>query len=179
MSRIGKKPIEVPKEVKVNIKDGVLTIEGPKGKLEYNLPSSVSCEQKDGKLLFVNTQDSKVSRALHGTARALALNMVNGVTKGYSKVLLIEGVGYKAQVQGKNLKLNVGFSHPVDYAIPEGIKIDAAKQVEIAISGIDKVLVGQVAAEIRHVCPPEPYKGKGIRYQGERVRRKVGKAVTK
>ncbi len=179
MSKIGKKPIEIPKDVKVNVKEGILTIEGPKGKLDYRLPAVISCDQKDGKLFFTSSNDLKPSRALHGTSRALAQNMVNGVTKGFSKVLLIEGVGYKALVQGKNLKLNVGFTHPVEYPIPDGVKIDAAKQVEIAISGIDKTLVGQVAAEIRRVCPPEPYKGKGIRYKDERIRRKVGKAVTK
>ena len=156
-----------------------MSIEGPKGKLEYHLPATISCEQKDAKLIFTSSNDLKVTRALHGTARALAVNMVTGVTKGFSKVLVIEGVGYKVQMQGKNLKLNVGFTHPVEYPIPDGIEIDASKQVEVVISGIDKVLVGQVAAEIRHICPPEPYKGKGIRYQDERIRRKVGKAVTK
>jgi large subunit ribosomal protein L6 len=139
----------------------------------------ISCEQKDGKIHAVRADDLNQTRAFHGTTRALVFNMVLGVTKGFEKVLLIEGVGYKALVQGKTLKLNVGFTHPVEYVIPEGIKIDAAKQVEIAISGADKIVVGQVAAEIRHICPPEPYKGKGIRYKDERIRRKVGKAVTK
>lgn len=179
MSRLGKKPIEMPKDVKLDVKDGVVTIEGPKGQLQYGLPSGVSCEQKDGKLFVKNAVDTKEGRSLYGTSRALMANMIIGVTKGYSKTLIIEGVGYKAQIQGKMLKLNVGFTHPVEYEIPEGIKIDAAKQVEVAVSGIDKVKVGQVAAEIRHICPPEPYKGKGIRYAGERIRRKVGKAVTK
>ncbi|HAJ57422.1 MAG TPA: 50S ribosomal protein L6 [Candidatus Omnitrophica bacterium] len=179
MSRIGKKPVSIPNGVKASFKDGVLTIEGPKGKLSMPLPSKVNCEFKDNNILFARTEQSKVASALHGTMRALAFNMVAGVMNGFSRTLLIEGVGYKAQVQGKNLKLNVGFSHPVEYAIPEGIKIDASKQVEIAISGIDKIKVGQVAAEIRRICPPEPYKGKGIRYSDERIRRKVGKAVTK
>jgi large subunit ribosomal protein L6 len=179
MSRIGKKPVEIPSGVKAEVKDSILAVEGPKGKLSLQLPSKVSCELKDNTLLFTTNEQSKTASALHGTMRALARNMVMGVTNGFSKKLLIEGVGYKAQVQGKNLKLNVGFSHPVEYVIPEGIKIDASKQVEIAISGTDKTKVGQVAAEIRHICPPEPYKGKGIRYSDERIRRKVGKAVTK
>ena len=179
MSRIGNKLIEIPKDVKVDIKEGQLLVEGPKGKLTFAVPEGITCEAKDSKLTFARKNDEKFVRALHGTSRALALNMIKGVTAGFSKTLLIEGVGYKASVQGKVLKLNVGFTHVVEYQIPDGIKIDAAKQVEITISGIDKALVGQVSAEIRHVCPPEPYKGKGIRYSDERIRRKVGKAVTK
>ena len=179
MPKFGKKPVEILKDTKATLEDGTLIIEGPKGKLSYVLPSAVSCEQKDGKLFFKAQNDLKPSWALQGTARALTVNMLQGVAQGYSKVLLIEGVGYKAQIQGKILKLNVGFTHPVEYMIPEGIKMDASKQVEIAISGIDKALVGEVAAQIRRICPPEPYKGKGIRYKDERIRRKIGKAVTK
>lgn len=179
MSRIGKKPLSVPSGVKADVRDGILTVEGPRGKLDYRLPMSIDCQTSEGRLCFKALDDSKPTRALHGTARALTANMIAGVTGGFSKTLLIEGVGYKAQVQGKNLRLNVGFTHPVDYPIPEGIKIEAGKQVEVVVSGIDKVKVGQVAAEIRRVCPPEPYKGKGIRYADERIRRKVGKAVTK
>lgn len=179
MSRIGKKPVEIPQGVKVSFKDGLMTIEGPKGKFDHQISDLVACEQKDGKLYFKAKEESKKARSIHGTTRAVTANMIKGVTGGFSRTLVIEGVGYKAAVQGKNLKLNVGFSHPVEYAIPEGIKIDAAKQVEVVISGIDKTKVGQVAAEIRRICPPEPYKGKGIRYQDERIRRKVGKAVTK
>ena len=179
MSKIGKKPVEILKGTKASVKEDVLLVEGPKGKLEFPLPSGIICEEKDGKLYFTCQDNSKQTRALQGTSHALAVNMFKGVVEGYSKTLLIEGVGYKAAVQGKNLKLNVGFSHPVEYLIPEGIKIDAAKQVEIVVSGIDKVKVGQVSAEIRRICPPEPYKGKGIRYKDERIRRKVGKAVTK
>ena len=179
MSKIGKTPIEIPKDVKIVVKEGQVLVEGPKGKLTYPLPPVIVCETKDNKLVFTRQNDVKSARALHGTARALVFNMIKGVTTGFSKTLLIEGVGYKAQTQGKVLKLNVGFSHPVEYAIPDGIKIDAAKQVEIMVSGTDKAQVGQVAAEIRDICPPEPYKGKGIRYSDERIRRKVGKAVTK
>lgn len=161
------------------MQEDCLKVEGPKGKMEFKLSENIACEQKDNKLFFRALKDTKPVRALFGTTRALARNMIIGVTSGFSKTLIIEGVGYKAQIQGKNLRLNVGFTHPVDYAIPEGIKIDVSKQVEILVSGVDKTQVGQVAAEIRRVCPPEPYKGKGIRYKDERIRRKVGKAVTK
>ncbi len=179
MSRIGKKPVVIPNGVKAQVNDDCLAVEGPKGKLSLALSHRVNCELKDNKIIFSLNEQSKVARSLYGTLRALTANMINGVTAGFSKILVIEGVGYKAQVQGKNLKLNVGFSHPVEYPIPEGIKIDASKQVEIVVSGVDKAKVGQVSAEIRRICPPEPYKGKGIRYKDERIRRKVGKAVTK
>lgn len=179
MSRIGKKPVEILKGVNVQIKDQILFMEGPKGKIQQKLPDGITCEQKDGVIILSRRDDLKPTKALHGTLRAIAVNMMAGVTSGFSKTLVIEGVGYKAQVQGKSLRLNVGFTHVVDYAIPEGIKIDASKQVEVTVSGVDKVQVGQVSAEIRRICPPEPYKGKGIRYQDERIRRKVGKAVTK
>jgi len=130
MSKIGKKPVEILKGAKASVKEDVLLVEGPKGKLEFPLPSGIICEEKDGKLYFTCQDNSKQTRALQGTSHALAVNMFKGVVEGYTKTLLIEGVGYKAAVQGKNLKLNVGFSHPVEYLIPEGIKIDAAKQVE-------------------------------------------------
>lgn len=179
MSRLGKKPVEIPKGVKVEIKDSIIRVEGKNGKLEFALPANIECEEKEGKLFFRALNELKKTKALHGTCRALTVNMIVGVHEGFVKSLLIEGVGYKAQLQGKSLKLNVGFSHPVIYSIPDDIKIDATKQVEVVISGIDKAKVGQVAAEIRRICPPEPYKGKGIRYKGEKIRRKVGKAVTK
>lgn len=179
MSRIGKKPIAVPKDVKVGLKNGLVTIEGPKGKLDFSLPDKISCQQQDSMLLFSASNMLKKTKALFGTSRALVANMIIGVTAGYSKTLMINGVGYKAQLQGKILKMSLGFSHPVEYHIPDGIKIDASKQVEVLISGIDKTKVGQVAAEIRRIFPVEPYKGKGIRYKDEKVRRKVGKAVTK
>jgi len=179
MSRIGKKPITVPSGVKVTAKDSSVLVEGAKGKLSFDLPAGIRCEQKDNQVVFTRVNDVKMMRALHGTSRALVMNMIKGVSVGFSKTLRIDGVGYKAQIQGKTLKLNVGFSHPVEYAIPPDVAIDASKQVVIVVSGIDKARVGQVAAEIRHICPPEPYKGKGIRYEDERVRRKVGKAVTK
>ncbi len=179
MSRIGKRPVDILPGVKVHIEDNCLKVEGPKGKIDFKFSKDIVCEEKDNKLFFNALKDTKPVRAIFGTTRALAKNMIIGVTSGFSKTLIIEGVGYKAQTQGKNLRLNVGFTHPVDYSIPDGIKIDASKQVEIVVSGIDKTQVGQVAAEIRRVCPPEPYKGKGIHYKDERIRRKVGKAVTK
>jgi len=179
MSRVGKKPIDIPSGVKVTTQDAEVLVEGSRGKLSFVLPRNIQCAQKDNQLVFTRANDLKVTRALHGTSRAVVMNMITGVSKGFSKTLRIEGVGYKAQAQGKTLKLNVGFSHPVEYPIPEDVKIDASKQVLIEVSGIDKARVGQVAAEIRDICPPEPYKGKGIRYVDERVRRKVGKAVTK
>jgi large subunit ribosomal protein L6 len=179
MSKFGNKPVEIVKDAKVELKERLLSVEGPKGKLDLPLPIGVTVEQKEGKLFFKADNTLKKNLALQGTMRALSVNMIEGVTKGYTKVLIIEGVGYKAQAQGKILKLNVGFTHPVEFNIPEGIKIDAAKQVEISITGIDKAKVGEAAAKIRRICPPEPYKGKGIRYSDERIRRKVGKAVTK
>ena len=179
MSRLGKKPVAVPSGVKVGVKDGLITVEGPKGKLSMAMPEVINFEQKENQIFFTAKDETKPTSSMHGTIRALTVNMITGVTNGFSKTLIIEGVGYKAAVQGKNLKLNVGFSHPVEYTIPEGIKIDASKQVEMTISGMDKIKVGQVAAEVREICPPEPYKGKGIRYSDERIRRKVGKAVTK
>ena len=179
MSRIGKQPIEIPSGVKVTTEDAQVLVEGAKGKLSFTLSHSIQCALKDNQVVFTRANDLKVTRAMHGTSRALVMNMIKGVSEGFKKTLQIQGVGYKAQIQGKTLKLNVGFSHPVEYAIPDDVKIDAGRQVFIEISGIDKARVGQVAAEIRHICPPEPYKGKGIRYKDERVRRKVGKAVTK
>ena len=179
MSRIGNKPIQIPSAVKVSVKDGRVEVQGAKGTLAFDLPRGISCEQKDNTVVFTRANDLKMTRALHGTARAIVMNMILGVSSGFSKTLKIEGVGYKAQTQGKTLKLSVGFSHPVEYDIPPDVKIDASRQVFIEVSGIDKARVGQVAAEIRRFCPPEPYKGKGIRYADERVRRKVGKAVTK
>jgi len=179
MSRIGKKPIQIPGGVTVTVQDAQVLVEGSKGKISFTLPHNIQCTSKDNQLVFTRANDFKVTRALHGTSRALVMNMIQGVSQGFSKTLRIEGVGYKAQVQGKTLKLNVGFSHVVEYPVPPDVKIDAGKQVEIEVSGIDKARVGQVAAEIRDICPPEPYKGKGIRYADERVRRKVGKAVTK
>ena len=176
MSRIGKKPINILKEVKVEIKGGLIDVEGPKGKLSFRLPDRINLEIKDNQLFIKRISDIKLDRSLHGLCRALIFNMIKGVTDGYSKQLEIVGVGFRAQIQGNNLNMQLGFSHPVNFPIPEGIKIETPKQTQIVVRGIDKEKVGKVASEIRAIYPPEPYKGKGIRYAGEYVKKKIGKA---
>ena len=176
MSRIGKKPVSIPKDVKVEAKDGQVYVEGPKGKLSRVLSSRISLEIKDNQVFVKRASDIKTDKALHGLYRALINCMIKGVTEGYQKDLEIIGVGFKAQVQANNLNLQLSYSHPVNFAIPEGIKIETPKPTQITIKGIDKEKVGEVAAEIRGVLPPEPYKGKGIRYAGEYVKKKIGKA---
>lgn len=179
MSRIGKMPIAVDKSLKVNIDKHIITIEGSKGKLEYHLPWGIEAEFKDGQIIIRRKGDSGNLKAFHGLARALVNNMVEGLTKGFKKELEIVGVGYKAQLKGKKLVLNIGFSHPVEIDIPEGIKVSLPAATRIVVEGADKAFVGKFAAEIRKIYPPEPYKGKGIRYVGEVVRRKLGKAMAK
>lgn len=177
MSRIGKKPITIPDNVKINIDQNKIIIEGPKDKLEHNVPDSIRMESKDGKLLLTRTSDSKINKSLHGLTRAIIQNMIVGVTQGYLKELEIVGVGYRAQLQGRILNLQLGFSHPINLPVPEGITIEIPKPTQILVKGADKAKVGEVAAKIRSFYPPEPYKGKGIRYAGEYVRKKAGKAV--
>src|SRR5712691_1553603 len=167
MSRVGRKAIAIPKDVKVQIEGSALHVQGPKGKLSTPVPPGIS---------FKLENDEREQRAFHGLARALAQNAVRGVTEGFSKELDIVGVGFKAQVEGKKLVLSLGFSHPVNYAIPEGIKIAVDKQTHVVVSGIDRQQVGQVAAEIRGLRRPDPYKQKGIRYVGEILKKKAGKA---
>lgn len=175
MSRIGKLPITIPDKVNIDIKDSHVTVKGPKGTLERELPGLVIVAQ-DGNTLQVTVQnDSRLARQRHGLSRTLVANMVEGVSKGFEKKLQIQGVGYRAQAQGKKLTLNVGYSKPVEMQMPEGISVAVEKNTEITVSGIDKEIVGNTAATIRGVRPPEPYKGKGIRYLGEMVRRKAGK----
>jgi large subunit ribosomal protein L6 len=180
MSRVGKKPIQILKGVKVSVSGDVVLVEGPKGKLSQQAHPAIKVEVK-GEQIIVTPRESSESLknvgALHGLTRSLINNMVLGVTNGYQKDLEIQGVGFRAQVSGKKLVLQLGFSHPVDFPIPEGIVIEAPKPTQLSVKGIDKHKVGQVAAEIRDIFPPEPYKGKGIRYVGEYVRKKVGKAV--
>lgn len=176
MSRIGKKLISVPKDVKVNVHDRVVGVEGPKGKLDFELPGRVSLELKEGQVCVQCTGASKMDKSLHGLTRSLIVNMIKGVTEGYTKELEIIGVGFRAQVQGNTLNMQLGFSHPVNYPVPEGIKIETPKQTQIVIRGIDKEKVGRVATQIRLIYPPEPYKGKGIRFAGEYIKKKVGKA---
>lgn len=177
MSRIGKKPIDIPDKVKVEVKDSTVFVEGPKGKLNYNIPYRISVEVNSGKVLVKRAGDAKTDKSLHGLVRALITNLIKGVTEGYKKDLEILGVGYRAQIQGKNLNMRLRFSHPVNFPVPEGIQIQCPKQNQITVSGIDKEMVGRVAASIRSILPPEPYKGTGIRYAGEFVRKKIGKAA--
>ena len=175
MSRIGKKPVAVPAGVTANIEGRQLSVKGPKGTLTMQLADEVSYEINDGGISVQPVNDTKRSRSFWGMQRTLVQNLITGVTEGYSKQLQITGVGYRANVQGKNLKLQLGYSHDVDYAIPEGITIATPDQTTVNISGIDKQKVGQVAAEIRRWRKPEPYKGKGIKYAGEFIFRKEGK----
>ena len=178
MSRVGKKPIEIPQSVEVKITGQQVNIKGAKGELSQVVRPEIKVEVKEGKIFVTTQMETKKSKALWGLTRALLQNMIKGVTEGYEKKLEIEGVGYRANLEGQDLVLNVGFSHSVKIKAPEGIKFSVEKNI-ITISGIDKGLVGQIAAKIRRVRPPEPYKGKGIKYVGEQIRRKVGKrAVT-
>jgi large subunit ribosomal protein L6 len=175
MSRIGRKPIPVPEAVTVEVAPGRVAVKGPKGELEQALSIEMKVEQSDGVLVVDRPTDRGEHRALHGLTRSLIANMVEGVTDGFEKRLEIQGVGYRAQLKGKNLELALGYSHPVSIEVPDGIEFEVPQPTEIIVRGIDKQLVGQVAADIRKRRPPEPYKGKGIRYRGEHVARKVGK----
>ncbi len=179
MSRIAKTPVIVPKNVKIAFDASKVNVEGPKGKLSINLPAGVKLEQKEDQLFVNRLNNTKQSKSNHGTTKRLIVNMCDGVTNGHRKDLEVQGVGFRVAVQGQKLVLNVGFSHPVEFEIPKDVKVTAAKPTEISVEGVDKALVGLVAAKIRQIKPPEPYKGKGIRYQGEVVRRKQGKQVTK
>jgi large subunit ribosomal protein L6 len=175
MSRIGKKPVPVPSGVTANVEGQTVKMKGPKGALSFLVPDEVSVKLEDGKVKVDPRNETKRARSMWGTSRTLVNNLVTGVTKGYEKKLEITGVGYRAALQGKNLQIALGYSHDVIYPIPEGIAIVAPKPTEIVITGIDKQKVGQVAAEIRAFRPPEPYKGKGVRYAGEYIFRKEGK----
>jgi large subunit ribosomal protein L6 len=177
MSRIGKIPVNIPAGVKVSKDQYVIRVEGPKGKLSMEMPKGVDVILGDRMVEVKRSSDGRRERSYHGLVRTLIDNMVKGVSSGFEKSLEISGVGYRAEVASHNLKLIIGFSAPVEYAIPDGIQIKVDRQVNIAVSGIDKQLVGRVAAEIRNLKKPEPYKGKGIKYAGEQIRRKVGKSV--
>ena len=178
MSRIGRAPVAIPTGVKTSQEGAALLVEGPKGKLTLQIPSAVSITLDSQQLKVERTAEDKRHRAMHGLYRALIANMVHGVSTGFSRELEISGVGYRAQLQGKQVSLQVGFSHPVVVAIPEGLTVEIPKPTSVIVKGADKHLVGQFAANLRRVAPPEPYKGKGIRYAGEIVRRKAGKAAT-
>jgi large subunit ribosomal protein L6 len=175
MSRIGKQPIELPASVNVSILSGRVMVNGPLGELTQDVPARMKIEQSDGVITVTRPTERGDDRALHGLTRTLIANMVEGVTKGFEKRLELQGVGYRAAMQGADLRLDVGYSHPIVMKAPQGITFEVPVPTEILVKGVDKQQVGQIAAEIRKARPPEPYKGKGIRYQGEYVRRKVGK----
>ena len=176
MSRIGKKPISLPAGVKVTVDGDTVTVQGSKGTLVQTLPEGITINQEDNQLVLQRANDSKQQRAFHGLTRALIANMVEGVTNGFEKKLEMVGVGYRAQMQGKKLVISIGFSHPVEIDAPEGIDFEVPAPTRITIRGIDKQLVGNTAAHIRAIRKPEPYKGKGIKYENEYIRRKAGKA---
>jgi large subunit ribosomal protein L6 len=176
MSRIGRKAIAIPQGVTVQRAGGEVQVRGPKGQLTGKLPPTVEMEVAEGEVKFARKDERKAARAHHGLARAMVANMVRGVTEGFSRELAIEGVGYRAEASGKKLTLSLGFSHPVVIEVPEGLSVAVEGTNRIKIAGIDREQVGQFAAELRSIRPPEPYKGKGVRYADERVRRKVGKA---
>ena len=175
MSRIGRMPIALLKEVKVACDPSKVEVTGPKGLLAHSLPQGISVSVEEGKILVHRANDQRTSRALQGLTRSLITNMVTGVTKGFEKRLEIVGVGFRADLQGDALKLTLGYSHPILYPVPKGIKVEIEKQTLLTVKGIDRQQVGIVAAQLRSIKPPEPYKGKGIRYLGERIRKKIGK----
>jgi len=177
MSRIGKRPVAIPAGVAVTVDGATIAVKGPKGELKRTLPREMAVSQAEGQVTVARPSDEPRHKALHGLTRTLVANMVEGVTKGFTKSLEIQGVGYKAEVKPFGVQLVVGYSHPVPYHAPKGIKISVDNNTQVKVEGVDKELVGQVAAELRSVRPPEPYKGKGIRYVGEQVRRKAGKTA--
>jgi len=177
MSRIGKQPVVIPAKVKVNVSGRKVSVEGPKGKLELELPARTQAKVESGNVVVSRQGEDAEARALHGLSRALINNMVKGVSEGFVRKLEIQGVGFKAAVQGSNVTMNLGFSHPINYAIPEQIKVTVEENTKLTIEGPDKQVVGRVASELRSYYPPEPYKGKGVRYAGEQVKRKEGKTV--
>jgi large subunit ribosomal protein L6 len=179
MSRIGRLPIPIPAGVKVAVSGSAISVEGRRGKLSQAVAPNVEVRVADGQCTVARRDDSKLSRSMHGLYRRLIQNMVTGVTEGFSKVLLVNGVGYRAELKGKQLLLNLGFSNPIEYAVPEGISVAVEANNRIIISASDRQRLGQVCAEIRSLRPPEPYKGKGIRYEKEFVRRKIGKTGVK
>ena len=177
MSRIGKQPISVPSGVEIKIDGNTVNVKGSKGELSQTFSDSLNIKQEDGSIVVERKDDERETRALHGLTRSLIHNMVIGVSEGFEKKLELVGVGYRAQLKGKDLDLSLGYSHPVVFKAPEGVVFEVPSATQITIKGIDKQVVGQLAAEIREIRPPEPYKGKGVRYEGEYVRRKLGKAA--
>ena len=180
MSRIGNSPVSVPSGVEVDVSAGTITVKGPKGTLSREIPGDIEITEDEGSLTFTRPDEDRKNKALHGLVRSLVNNMVVGVTDGFKKELEIVGVGYRAEAQGPNgLRLNLGFSHPVNVKAPDGITFEVPQPTQVIVNGIDKEVVGQVAADIRSIRKPEPYKGKGVRYAGERILRKAGKAGKK
>jgi len=177
MSRIGKQPVAIPAKVKVEVKGQKVFVEGPKGKLDFELPRRTSAKVENSHVLIARQGDDAQAKALHGLSRSIVNNMVKGVSEGFVKKLEIQGVGFKAAVQGKTVNLSLGYSHPLNYPIPDQVKVTVEENTKLTIEGPDKQVIGQVAAEIRNYYPPEPYKGKGVRYVGEKVERKEGKTV--
>jgi large subunit ribosomal protein L6 len=178
MSRIGGRPIDVPNGVEISLEAGTIQVKGPKGTLSRSVHPEMTVDVSDGVISVSRPSDQKRHRSLHGLTRSLIANMVTGVTEGFRKSLEIQGVGYRAEKKGQGITLHLGFSHPVDYKVPEGIEIEVPSPTQVLIRGANKETVGQVASEIRAIRPPEPYKGKGVRYSGEQVRRKAGKTAT-
>ncbi|MFB3788800.1 MAG: 50S ribosomal protein L6 [bacterium] len=175
MSRVGRQPIPIPSGVQVHIQDRTVSVQGQKGQLEFTVPAPITVRAEEGRLVVERPDDGRLNRALHGTSRALLANLVKGVSEGFVRKLEINGVGYRASVQGNALNLELGYSHPVKYDLPAGVSAEVEKNVQITLRGIDKHLLGEVAAKIRSFRPPEPYKGKGVKYAEEHIRRKVGK----
>jgi large subunit ribosomal protein L6 len=178
MSRVGKQPIPVPSGVKVTREGDNIKVKGPKGELSMNLQPGIAMAEEDSTLVLRQERTDRQGPAMYGLSRALLANMVKGVSDGFSRTLEIQGTGYRAVMKGKNLELQLGFSHPIEYAVPEGVEITVESPTRVVVKGVDKQQVGQVAAEIRGFRPPEPYKGKGVRYEGEHVRRKAGKSAS-
>jgi large subunit ribosomal protein L6 len=179
MSRVGLKPISLPEKVAVKVEGNTVKVEGPKGKLDFSVPAGISLKAEDGTVVVSRATEQRVHRALHGTVRSIVNNMITGVSTGFSKDLEIHGVGLRAAVKGSDLDLSLGRSHPLLHPIPSGLTVTVNENTKIKVEGIDKQLVGQFAAEVRGFYPPEPYKGKGVRYSDEKVRRKEGKSVGK
>ncbi len=177
MSRVGKLPINLPEKVSISVEKSLVKVEGPKGKLEKGFNASVMIKVDDSAVTVNQTESSRFAQAMQGTARSIIANMIHGVTEGYSKNIEIKGVGFRASVEGSNLNLNIGYSHPIDYTIPGGINISVTDNTKLKVEGIDKQLVGEVCAKLKRFYPPEPYKGKGIHIEGQHVRRKEGKTV--
>ncbi|HNQ89166.1 MAG TPA: 50S ribosomal protein L6 [Verrucomicrobiota bacterium] len=177
MSRIGRQPIQVPTAVKIQVQGRTVTVEGPKGKLTFDLPPRTSVRVEGSQVVVARSSDDAAAKAMHGLGRALLANMIRGVSEGYVRKLEIQGVGFKASVQGRTVNLALGFSHPIQYPIPDQVKVTVDDNTKLTVEGPDKQVVGQVAADLRGFYPPEPYKGKGVRYVGERVVRKEGKTV--